>query len=87
MLLLLAEAAEKDEMQKLEERARQLAEESLKDKPKSDKGILFVRYSPTYCSCVHNFVLYFCRKEKCFRQIFNEMCNRLPNTACVRHPF
>ncbi|KAK2191584.1 hypothetical protein NP493_50g00025 [Ridgeia piscesae] len=81
------EAAEKDEMQKLEERARQLAEESLKDKPKSDKGILFVRYSPTYCSCVHNFVLYFCRKEKCFRQIFNEMCNRLPNTACVRHPF
>ena len=34
---------EKDEMQKLEERARQLAEESMKDTPKPDKGILFVR--------------------------------------------
>ncbi len=35
--------AEKDEMQKLEEKARQLAEESAKDQAKPDKGILFVR--------------------------------------------
>ena len=33
-----------DEMQKLEEKARQLAEESMKDQTnKPDKGILFVR--------------------------------------------
>ena len=32
-----------DEMQKLEEKARQLAEESMKDQAKPDKGILFVR--------------------------------------------
>ena len=30
-------------MQKLEEKARQLAEESVRDQPKPDKGILFVR--------------------------------------------
>ncbi|XP_074655253.1 pre-mRNA-splicing factor SYF1-like [Tubulanus polymorphus] len=36
-----------NEMQKLEERARQLAEESLKDQPKPDKGILFVRSKTT----------------------------------------
>lgn len=30
-------------MQRLEERARQLAEESVKDQAKTDKGILFVR--------------------------------------------
>jgi len=30
-------------MQKLEEKARQLAEEALQDKNKPDKGILFVR--------------------------------------------
>ena len=40
---MLTGDGEKDEMQKLEERARQLAEESLKDTPKPDKGILFVR--------------------------------------------
>jgi hypothetical protein len=32
-----------DEMQKLEEKARQLAEEAMKDKNKPDKGIMFVR--------------------------------------------
>ena len=37
------EKDEKDEMKKLEERARQLAEESASDRPKIDKGILFVR--------------------------------------------
>ena len=36
-------AEEKNEMQKLEERARQLAAESVADQPKQDKGILFVR--------------------------------------------
>ncbi|XP_062622386.1 pre-mRNA-splicing factor SYF1-like [Saccostrea cucullata] len=41
------EAAEKDNMQKLEERARQLAEESVKDQAKPDKGILFVRSDNT----------------------------------------
>ena len=30
-------------MQKLEEKARQLAEEAVRDQPKPDKGILFVR--------------------------------------------
>ena len=35
--------AERDEMQKLEERARQLAAESMADQPQQDKGILFVR--------------------------------------------
>ena len=32
-----------DEMKKLEEKARQLAEESMKDQNKPEKGILFVR--------------------------------------------
>ena len=36
--------AEKNEMQKLEERARQLAEESIADQAKPEKGILFVRW-------------------------------------------
>lgn len=36
-----------DNMQRLEERARQLAEESVKDQAKSDKGILFVRSDNT----------------------------------------
>lgn len=36
-----------DNMQKLEERARQLAEESVKDQAKPDKGILFVRSDNT----------------------------------------
>lgn len=35
---------EKDEMTKLEERARQLAAEAIRDQAKPDKGILFVRY-------------------------------------------
>ena len=39
----LAAGAEQNEMQKLEQRARQLAEEAVADKPKVDKGILFVR--------------------------------------------
>ncbi|KAK3581457.1 hypothetical protein CHS0354_031782 [Potamilus streckersoni] len=39
--------SENDEMKKLEEKARQLAEESLKDKTKPDKGILFVRSNAT----------------------------------------
>ena len=34
---------QKNEMQKLEEKARQLAEEAVRDQPKPDKGILFVR--------------------------------------------
>ncbi|XP_052787849.1 pre-mRNA-splicing factor SYF1-like [Mya arenaria] len=36
-----------DEMQKLEEKARQLAEEAAKDQGKQDKGILFVRSNTT----------------------------------------
>lgn len=36
-----------DEMKKLEEKAMQLAEESLKDQTKPDKGILFVRSNTT----------------------------------------
>ncbi|XP_045203954.2 pre-mRNA-splicing factor SYF1-like isoform X2 [Mercenaria mercenaria] len=36
-----------DEMQKLEEKARQLAEEAMKDKNKPDKGIMFVRSNTT----------------------------------------
>lgn len=36
-----------DEMQKLEEKARELAEESMKDQTKPDKGILFVRSNTT----------------------------------------
>lgn len=36
-----------DEMQKLEEKARQLAEESMKDQTKPDKGIAFVRSNTT----------------------------------------
>ncbi|KAJ8300429.1 hypothetical protein KUTeg_021948 [Tegillarca granosa] len=36
-----------DDMRKLEEQARQLAEESLRDQPKPDKGILFVRSNNT----------------------------------------
>ena len=35
---------EKNEMQRLEEKARALAEEAVRDAPKPDKGILFVRY-------------------------------------------
>ena len=34
---------EKSEMEKLEEKARQLAEEAVQDEAKPDKGILFVR--------------------------------------------
>ncbi|XP_048776809.1 pre-mRNA-splicing factor SYF1-like isoform X2 [Ostrea edulis] len=41
------EAVDKDNMQRLEERARQLAEESVKDQAKTDKGILFVRSDNT----------------------------------------
>ena len=40
---LISEASEADEMQKLEEKARQIAEEAVADAPKPDKGILFVR--------------------------------------------
>lgn len=36
-----------DEMKKLEEKAKQLAEESLRDQPKQDKNILFVRSNAT----------------------------------------
>lgn len=42
-MFLTGESMDKDNMQKLEERARQLAEESVKDQAKPDKGILFVR--------------------------------------------
>ncbi|XP_041370766.1 pre-mRNA-splicing factor SYF1-like [Gigantopelta aegis] len=38
---------EADQMQKLEERARQLAEEAVLDQPKKDKNILFVRSDTT----------------------------------------
>ncbi|XP_033732120.1 LOW QUALITY PROTEIN: pre-mRNA-splicing factor SYF1-like [Pecten maximus] len=38
---------EVDSMKKLEERARQLAEEAMKDQAKPDKGILFVRSNTT----------------------------------------
>ena len=34
---------EKNDMQRLEEKARQLAEESIRDQPKTDKNIMFVR--------------------------------------------
>ncbi|KAL5011732.1 hypothetical protein ScPMuIL_010283 [Solemya velum] len=40
-------ATEGDEMSKLEARARELAEESMKDQAKPDKGILFVRSNTT----------------------------------------
>ena len=39
-----AAEGEGDEMQKLEERARKLAEEAVLDQPKQDKNILFVRW-------------------------------------------
>lgn len=38
-------------MTKLEEKARQLAEEAVRDQVKPDKGILFVRY-------VHSFTIF-----------------------------
>ncbi|KAK3088543.1 hypothetical protein FSP39_020393 [Pinctada imbricata] len=41
------ENAEQDDMMKLEEKARQLAEESVRDQAKPDKGILFVRSNNT----------------------------------------
>ncbi|ESO83805.1 hypothetical protein LOTGIDRAFT_236450 [Lottia gigantea] len=41
------ETGEVNEMQKLEEKARQLAEESLRDQPQADKKLLFVRSSTT----------------------------------------
>ena len=44
MCFLHTDTGDKNEMQKLEEKARQLAEEAMKDQPpKPDKGILFVR--------------------------------------------
>ncbi|XP_013420306.1 pre-mRNA-splicing factor SYF1 [Lingula anatina] len=42
-----AASEEKNEMEKLEERARQLAEEAVRDQPKPQKGILFVRSNTT----------------------------------------
>lgn len=41
---------QKDEMQKLEEKARELAEEAVRDQAKPDKGILFVRLVWFYIS-------------------------------------
>ena len=41
------ETGQTDDMKRLEEKAKQLAEESLRDQPKQDKNILFVRSNAT----------------------------------------
>jgi hypothetical protein len=42
-LHFFSETGQTDDMKRLEEKAKQLAEESLRDQPKQDKNILFVR--------------------------------------------